>query len=276
MVKDENMSESNGRMRRREVIARGSFGACALALSGGAALAVSGRARAQSESEENQLDRKLVQEYVLKCHFNEARVRELVTAEPTLINAAWDWYMGDWETGLGAAAHTGRLPIAEFLLERGHRMDVYCAAMMGELGYVKAVIGSQPSLMNVLGPHGLPLTSHSRVGGDRAKEVHAFLLARGAVTDEPMEREALEAYAGVYKDAASGERITFVVRAGALQIQRADYGKKMFRMLAQGDHAFIAGDDQRERMDFALTNGKSIRVVIRDGGQERVLARVEG
>ena len=39
---------------------------------------------------------------------DEARVKELVTTHPHLANAWWDWGFGDWESPLGAAAHTGR------------------------------------------------------------------------------------------------------------------------------------------------------------------------
>ena len=45
------------------------------------------------------------------------------------MNASWDWGGGDWETGLGAAAHMGRRDIAELLLGRGARLDLFAAAI---------------------------------------------------------------------------------------------------------------------------------------------------
>ena len=54
----------------------------------------------------------LVQDFVNHAHSDFARVRDLLEREPALINAAWDWGAGDWETGLGAAAHMGRRDIA--------------------------------------------------------------------------------------------------------------------------------------------------------------------
>lgn len=48
-------------------------------------------------------------------------VQELLAQEPALINNAWDWGGGDWETGLGAAAHMGRHDIANYLLKNGAR-----------------------------------------------------------------------------------------------------------------------------------------------------------
>ena len=63
----------------------------------------------------------LVREFVGNAHGDLARMRELLSQEPRLINAAWDWGGGDWETGLGAAAHMGRADIARELLEHGAR-----------------------------------------------------------------------------------------------------------------------------------------------------------
>ena len=77
------------------------------------------------------LDAALVQEFVSKSHGDLDRVRELLGTEPQLVNASWDWGGGDWETGLGAAAHMGRRDIAELLLERGARLDLFAAAMLG-------------------------------------------------------------------------------------------------------------------------------------------------
>ena len=55
-----------------------------------------------------QLDPQLVQEFVAKAHGDIDAVSALLQQEPRLVNAAWDWGGGDWETGLGAAAETAR------------------------------------------------------------------------------------------------------------------------------------------------------------------------
>src|SRR5258708_39109127 len=49
----------------------------------------------------------LVREMVLVSHFDLTRVKELVSARPSLARAAWDWALGDWEDGLRAASHVG-------------------------------------------------------------------------------------------------------------------------------------------------------------------------
>ena len=67
-------------------------------------------------------------------------MKKLLEKEPALLNATMDWGGGDWETGLGGASHMGRRDIVEFLLEQGARIDIFCAAMMGQLDAVKAFL----------------------------------------------------------------------------------------------------------------------------------------
>ncbi|QHW32023.1 ankyrin repeat domain-containing protein [Paenibacillus rhizovicinus] len=117
----------------------------------------------------------LVKEFVGNAHGDLNRVEQLLEQEPGLLNAAWDWGGGDWETALGAAAHMGRRDIALFLLERGARMDLFAAAMLGKLEIVKAMIADQPELKNALGPHGIPLFVHAQAGGEEASGVVALL-----------------------------------------------------------------------------------------------------
>lgn len=117
----------------------------------------------------------LVSEFVANAHGNLDRVRELLEQEPQLINAAWDWGGGDWETALGAAAHMGRRDIAQLLLQRGARLDLFAAAMLGELEIVQAIIKVFPIMSQARGPHGIPLLTHAQAGGEKAVPVVAFL-----------------------------------------------------------------------------------------------------
>jgi hypothetical protein len=121
------------------------------------------------------LNAELVNEFVLKAHSDLDTVRSLLETEPQLVNASWDWGGGDWETGLGAAAHIGRREIALFLLDRGARMDVFAAAMLGEVEIVRAILTAHPSLADAPGPHGIPLIKHAEAGGEQAREVLALL-----------------------------------------------------------------------------------------------------
>ena len=115
----------------------------------------------------------LVQEFVGKAHGDFPRVQELLQQEPKLLNAAWDWGGGDWETGLGAAAHMGHKDIAEFLLAQGARIDIFAAAMLNKVEIVRAILTDNPQARLEPGPHGIPLLVHARAG--EAAEVIAYL-----------------------------------------------------------------------------------------------------
>ena len=122
-----------------------------------------------------QIDRAKVKRFVIAGHFNLEAVKEMLAADPTLINGAIDWGNGDFETALGGASHMGRRDIAEFLLEHNARMDVFAATMLGRLDIVKAAIAAFPNIVNVLGPHKIPLIKHAEKGGEEAKAVLEFL-----------------------------------------------------------------------------------------------------
>ena len=121
------------------------------------------------------LDPDVVRDFVANAHGNLAHVEELLEQEPALVNAAWDWGGGDWETGLGAASHVGRKDIALFLLQHGARMDIFAAAMLGRVEIVSAMLAAFPQARSLRGPHGIPLLDHAQVGGDEAAGVVALL-----------------------------------------------------------------------------------------------------
>lgn len=126
------------------------------------------------------LPAELVKEWVGKAHGDLNRVKELFAQEPRLLNAAWDWGGGDFETALEAAGHVGNREIAAFLLANGARMNVFCAAMLGELKIVKAILKAFPDLKKSAGPHGLKLKHHAQKGGEQAKSVLKYLESIGA------------------------------------------------------------------------------------------------
>jgi hypothetical protein len=123
----------------------------------------------------DRLDPQLVEAFVAKAHGDLDAVRSLLGSEPALVNAAWDWGGGDWETALGAAAHMGAREIALLVLEHGARLDVFAAAMLGETEVVGAMLAAHPELRDARGPHGIPLAEHARAGGGGAREVLALL-----------------------------------------------------------------------------------------------------
>jgi len=132
-----------------------------------------------SMADKPRIESHLVCEFVAQAHSDLDRVKAMLAEEPALANAAWDWGAGDWETGLGAAAHMGRHDIAQFLLAHGARMDIFAAAMLGHLAVVQAMLVVNPEARNLLGPHGIPLVKHAEAGGERAAVVADYLKGLG-------------------------------------------------------------------------------------------------
>lgn len=73
-----------------------------------------------------QINRTLIQDFIIFGHMDLPMVKKLLETEPMLINAFMDWGAGDWENALGGASHMGRHDIVEFLLEKGARIDIFC------------------------------------------------------------------------------------------------------------------------------------------------------
>ncbi len=126
----------------------------------------------------------LVQDFIGKAHADLDGVKEMLAQEPALVNSAWDWGGGDWETGLGAAAHMGRQDIANYLLENGARLDLFAAAMLGKLEIVRATLEAYPEAIHIPGPHGIPLIAHAQAGGNESIRVYQYLKSLAAQNTE--------------------------------------------------------------------------------------------
>ncbi len=122
-----------------------------------------------------QINRLMAQDFVIFAHSDLEMTRKLLDKEPALLNAAMDWGGGDWETGLGGASHMGRRDIVEMLLDRGARIDLFCAAMLGQLDAVRSFLTLQPKLIDAKGPHGFSLHFHAQVGGKDSENVLDYL-----------------------------------------------------------------------------------------------------
>jgi len=122
-----------------------------------------------------QQNRTMIEDFVIFAHMDLDKTKMLLDREPLLVNAVMDWGAGDWESGLGGASHMGRHDIVEFLLERGARIDIFCATMMGQLDAVKSFLTLQPKLIDSHGPHGFTLHFHAQLAGKKADEMVAYL-----------------------------------------------------------------------------------------------------
>ncbi len=122
-----------------------------------------------------QINKLMIQDFVVFAHTDIKMVERLLTKEPMLVNAFMDWGGGDWESALGAAAHTGNREMALFLLERGARIDIFAATMLGQLEAVKAFLTLQPKLIDAKGPHGISLHFHAQLAGPDADKMVDYL-----------------------------------------------------------------------------------------------------
>ncbi len=138
-------------------------------------------ALAQDAAPPPPLDLRLVKDWVGKAHQRQIPVmRDLLQQNPNLLHSSYDWGAGDWENALQAAAHTGSHDMARFLLDAGARLDLFAAAMLGELTLIKTALAAFPSARDARGAHGIPLLSHAVAGAEPAAPVFTFLLAQGA------------------------------------------------------------------------------------------------
>jgi hypothetical protein len=69
----------------------------------------------------------------------------------------------------------GRRDIAAYLLENGAHLDLFAAAMLGNLDIVKATLETYPEAVNIPGPHGISLLAHAQAGGKEALQVVEYL-----------------------------------------------------------------------------------------------------
>ncbi len=120
-----------------------------------------------------------VKDFVSAGHNNLDKVKQLLTEFPTLIYATWDLGGGDFETGLEGAGHVGNKEIANYLIEKGARTNLFVLTMLGKTQIVKAYIETYPSYLYARGPHGFTLLHHANRGGEEAKELVEYLQSKG-------------------------------------------------------------------------------------------------
>jgi hypothetical protein len=205
----------------------------------------------------------MVREMVTVSHFNLARVKELVASHPSLAKATWDWGFGDWESALGAAAHMGNRPIAEFLLSNGAHPSIFSATMLGHLDVVRAFIAAQPGIQRTAGPHSISLLAHARAGGASARPVFEFLQTLGdadASAEAPLPDEVRNAILGTYIfGSALSQQVDVTFEKGKLVwTRKGTIGRFLFHL---GDQVFYPGGAPAVRIRFSEEAGVRIMTV---------------
>ena len=121
----------------------------------------------------------LVKDFVTAGHGNFEKTKQLLTETPALLYATYDWGKGDFETALEGAGHVGNKEIANWLIQKGARANLFVLTMLGKTALVKNFLDIFPAYINARGPHGLTLLHHAQKGGEDAKELVDFLKSKG-------------------------------------------------------------------------------------------------
>ncbi|MFK7774479.1 MAG: ankyrin repeat domain-containing protein [Saprospiraceae bacterium] len=121
----------------------------------------------------------IVKEFVGASHGKFDRSKELMDEFPNLLFSAWDWGNGDFETGFEAAGHVGNKKIANYMIEKGARLNIFVMAMLGKTNIVKSILEEYPHLLNTAGAHGFTLLHHAKRGGDDSLELYEYFQEKG-------------------------------------------------------------------------------------------------
>jgi ankyrin repeat protein len=99
--------------------------------------------------------------FVGAAHGDLATVKKLLEQSPGILNLPARW----GEYAIEAAAQTGRVDIAEYLLERGAPKGLCTAAMLGHIEDVAQALHRDPNTVNVTGAHGIGILYHAIIRG---------------------------------------------------------------------------------------------------------------
>lgn len=126
----------------------------------------------------------VIEECVGNAHGNLARVAELITQYPAVVNARAPWN----ETPIEAATQMGNKPIIDLLLQHGAPLDFFTACVLGRVEQVRDELAANPDRAKDRGVHELPALYFAAIGG--STEVADLLLAAGSGVNEQCEAAA--------------------------------------------------------------------------------------
>jgi len=115
-----------------------------------------------------------INRFVGVAHGDFDTVKRMLEANPALLNGNALWQ----ETAIQAAAQTGQVSIAEYLLAAGAPLDICTAAMLGLQDRLAKFLEEEPASASARGAHDIPVLYFAVIRGHR--QVAEILLAAGA------------------------------------------------------------------------------------------------
>ena len=146
---------------------------------GGVSLAAPTLMLGQKDSQEKVFEPELIREFVFAAHKSLDETKKIIEKYPLLLNCTNQGKKGDFETAVGGASHMGRRDIANLLVAKGARLDIFNYAFLGYDDFVKKLVSDYPQLLNAPGPHGFTLLHHAEVG--KRNELANWLRAKGLI-----------------------------------------------------------------------------------------------
>jgi hypothetical protein len=136
-------------------------------------------AAAQDVAKPAAIEPTLVRDFVGAGHLKFDKVKQMLAETPNLLYAAWDWGGGDFETAIEAAGHVGNKEIANYLIDKGARANLFVLTMLGKTAIVKPFLEANPAYINARGPHGFSFLHHAEQGEEDSKELLEYFQAKG-------------------------------------------------------------------------------------------------
>ena len=231
------------------------------------------------------IDESVVAEVVGVSHFDLSRLKVLVNGRPELARATWDWGFGDWETAIGAASHTGRKDIAEYLLSMGARPDIFTFSMLGCYPAVRSMIESTPGVHKITGPHGISLIQHAKAGllfdssrnNEEGKKLVVYLESINSADDPPYQivtEEEKVKYVGDYKY-GEGFNEGFTIKLNMKKIiSLGKLGKSGGALYKIADNQFIYNGTTSVRISFTFQDDRVVSLTLTEPGLTLIARKV--
>ncbi|PWL38859.1 hypothetical protein DKG77_11515 [Flagellimonas aquimarina] len=127
--------------------------------------------------QETVFNSELILEFVFAAHKSLEETKKILEKYPLLLNCTSQFKKGDFETAVGGASHMGRRDIADYLIGKGARLDIFNYAFLGYDDFIKKMVEDYPHFLNSYGPHGFTLLHHAQVG--KRTELAEWLQSKG-------------------------------------------------------------------------------------------------